>query len=175
VSVSSVGGSSAQFDPSIHRRHHHPPMDNTAKLLGMSTDDLEQAQKSGKTLSDLATEKGVSRDDLISSITEDLKAGKPSGAPDLSADQLTEMAGNIADGKRPSGPRRPDGTTAASGSAGDRAQSNLDSLAEELGVDSGSLLDALNSDGFDAGSLLNGSGYGSSSSSLSGLSIDKYA
>jgi hypothetical protein len=166
MSVNAIAGSSVQFDPSVHhRRHQPPPMTNTADLLGVSADDLEQARRSGKTLSDLAAEKGVSKDDLVNSISQDLKANKPDGAPELSATQLTAMATNIADGKRPQGPPpggRPDG---------DRSKSNLDSLAGELGIDSSTLLDALNSDGFDVSALLKQSNY-ASSGSASGLAID---
>ncbi len=81
-----------------------PPMTNTAKLLGMSTDELRQAQASGTTLTDLATQKGISKDDLVKSVAADLKANKPDGAPELSDVQLTEMATNIAEGKRPERP-----------------------------------------------------------------------
>jgi uncharacterized protein YidB (DUF937 family) len=172
MSVSSVDGSSAQFDPSVHRRHKPLEMTNTAKLLGMSTDDLEQARKSGETLTDLAADKGVSKDDLLASISEDLKANKPDGAPDLTDGQLTKMATSIADGKRPHrgahGPRGGDAD-------GDRSQSNVDSLAKELGINSSTLLDALNGDGFDVSSLLGQSGYGLDASAASGLAVDRYA
>jgi uncharacterized protein YidB (DUF937 family) len=141
-------------------------MTNTADLLGISTDELEQARRSGKTLSDLASEKGVSKDDLVKSISQDLKANKPDGAAELSDTQLTEMATNIADGKRPQGP--PPGRRAH---GEDRSQSNIASLADELGVKQSDLLDALNSDGFDVSSLLKQSNY-SSSGSASGLAID---
>jgi hypothetical protein len=182
MSVSSINGSSVQFDPSAHRRHQPPELKNTAELLGVSTDDLEQTRKSGKTLSDLAAEKGVSKDDLVKSISEDLKADKPDGAPALSDTQLTQMATNIADGVRPQG--GPGGAGhhhghGHGGGDGDSSQSNLSSLADQLGIDSSTLLDALNSDGFDVSSLLGqSSGYGSSSAAASslagGLAVDRY-
>lgn len=172
MSVSSLDGSSVQqLQPHMHRHHKPPEMTKTAELLGMTTDDLEQARKSGQSLSDLAAGKGVSKDDLVASIGEDLKAGQPDGAPQLSDAQLTQMATNIADGKRPARPPR-DGDARI---GGDRAQSNLASLADELGVDQNTLLDALNSDGFDVSSLLKQSNYSSSADLANGLAIDRYA
>ena len=172
MSVSSVG--SAQVEPHHHRHHKPPEMTNTAELLGMSTDDLEQARKSGQSLSDLAASKGVSKDDLVASITKDLQANEPGGAPQISDAQLTQMATNIADGKRPQGPRPATGDRIGE----DRSQSNLASLADELGLDQGTLVDALNSDGFDVSSLLNQVSYASTASTASlasGLVVDQYA
>ncbi len=122
----------------------------------MSTDELRQAQQSGTTLNDLAKQKGVSSDDLIKSITADLKADKPEGAPELSDTQLSDMASNIASGKRPQGPP-----------PGDRAQSNLKDLADMLRVDVDTLLDG------DISSLLSQSGL--KSSLVGGVSVDRYA
>src|ERR1700742_846648 len=86
------------------QRPKPPTLDTTAQLLGMSTDDLQSALKSGQTLDDLASAKGVSATDLTGAVKADLKAGKPAGAPDLSDDQLTQMATNIAAGQGPGGP-----------------------------------------------------------------------
>jgi hypothetical protein len=164
------------------RPHRTPPeMTNTAKLLGVSAEELRDAQRSGTTLSDLATQKGVAKDDLVKSLATDLKANKPEGAPELSEAQLTEMATNIAAGKRPQGP--PPGGPGRGGPPdgdGDRAQANVSSLAEALGTDAGTLLGKLRS-GEDLTTLLRGAtGYGSSSSSATasltnGLAIDRYA
>ena len=178
MSVSSLSGSNAQqVQPHMHRHHHKAPdMTNTAELLGMSTDDLEQAQKSGQTLTDLAASKGVSKDDLVAAIGKDIQANKPEGAPDLSDAQVTEMATNIADGKRPER-SRPEG---ADRLGQDRSQSNLASLADELGVDQNTLVDALNSDGFDVSSLLQQANYSASASTaassslVDGLMVDRY-
>jgi hypothetical protein len=88
-----------------HRRRP-PSMDNTAQLLGLSTDDLQSALKSGQTLDDLASSKGVSSTDLTNAITSDIQANKPADAPQLSDDQLTQMAASIAAGKGPGGAHR---------------------------------------------------------------------
>ncbi len=66
----------------------------------MSSDDLQQAQRSGTTLTELASQKGVSKDDLVASIAKDMPAMRPEGAPELDATRMTEMATNIADADR---------------------------------------------------------------------------
>jgi hypothetical protein len=156
------------------RPHRTPPeMTNTAQLL-VSADELRDAQRSGTTLADLATQKGVSKDDLVKSLASDLKANKPEGAPELPEAQMTEMATNIAEGKRPQGPPPPprggDGDR-----DGDRAAANVSSLAEALGTDADSLLRKLQS-GEDLTTLLRGaSGYGSIATVTGGLTVDRYA
>src|SRR5207244_1332127 len=118
-------------------------------------------QQSGTTLTQLAAQKGVAKDELVASIAADLKANAPQDAPALSATQLTTFATSIADGTRP-----------------DRAQANLSSLAAALGTDASTLLERLRS-GEDLSSVLAGgaSGYGSSlaASDLRGLAVDRYA
>jgi hypothetical protein len=99
----SFNSTSAVQGASGHQRPKPPAMDNTAKALGLSTDDLKSQLKSGKTLNDIATAQGVSSDDLLKALKTDLKANKPADAPELSDDQLTEMASNIAAGKGPKG------------------------------------------------------------------------
>jgi hypothetical protein len=170
TSISTAGVTLRQQD----RPHRtQPEMTNTAQLLGMSADDLRDAQRSGTTLSDLATQKGVSKDDLVKSLATDLKANKPEGAPELSEAQLTEMATNIADGKRPQGPQGP--PPPPRGDDGDRAQANVSSLAEALGTDADTLLRKLQS-GEDLTTLLRGAtGYGSSATVTGGLAVDRYA
>ena len=163
MTISAIGSGSVQAFAPPRPRHEPPPMSNTAELLGMTADELQQAQRSGTTLNDLATQRGVSADDLIRSITADLKANKPDGAPDPSDDQLADMASHIASGQRPSGPP-----------PADRAQGNLQDLANMLGVDVDTLLDG------DLQGLLrqtSATGYGSTvGGSLSGgLSVDRYA
>jgi hypothetical protein len=179
MTVNSIGGSNLQFDPSLMARHTPPPMENTAALLGMSTDDLTTAEQSGTTLSALATQKGVSKDDLVNAITADLKANAPQGAPALSDDQLTQMATNIADGKRPHRSGHHHHKAEAAGGQDDRAQQNLTSLADALGMDPSTLTDSLNADGGLAELLGNAgvTGYGTSDASTltSGLAFDEYA
>ena len=80
-------------------------LESTAKLLGMSTDELSSALQSGSKLKDLASSKGVSESDLAASVVDDLKAGAPAGAPTPSDQMLTTMAKHIVNGDvhRPGG------------------------------------------------------------------------
>jgi hypothetical protein len=158
--VSATGATSVQFDAQRRR---------------------PDAQKSGTTLTELAQQKGVSKDDLVASIAKDLKANKPDGAPELSDAQLTDMATNIADGKPPQGPPPGGHGGGGFGSGGaDRAQQNLSSLADLLGTDAQTLLSKLQS-GEDLASLLgsttSSTGYSSSAASSvnGGLVVDQYA
>ena len=178
MNIGAVGASVVDMTQQVggHRAHHRgPDMDQamapTAKLLGLSTSDLKQQVDSGQTLEQIADAQGVSKDDLLGSIKEGLKASKPDGAPELSEAQLTEMAGNIAAGKRPQGP--PPG-----GPGGGRRQSaddRLHGVADALGMDPQELLDQLNS-GVDFKSLLGGDGPYEAKTAYSGggLQVDEY-
>jgi hypothetical protein len=159
-----------------------PNMDATAGLLGMSSDELQQAQRSGTTLTELASQKGVSKDDLVASITKDLQANKPEGAAELDATQLTQMATNIADGVRPQGgPGGHGGHHHHGGQAGgDRAAQNLSALASALGTDTDTLLSKLQSGGDLTdwlSSLRSPTGYGSDATGAvaGGLQVDTQA
>ena len=72
------------------------------KALGVDEAAIHQARQSGKSLADLATEKGVSRDDLTAAIAAAIKS-TDRGA-NLTDAQATQMANNIVDGK--GGPAR---------------------------------------------------------------------
>jgi hypothetical protein len=47
----------------------HQVMSSTSQLLGMSEQDLRTSLRSGQSLSDLAAQKGVSKDDLVSTVS----------------------------------------------------------------------------------------------------------
>ena len=51
---------------------HHAVTTAAAQLLGMSVGDLRAALHGGATLADLAQQKGVSRDSLLSAVTQAL-------------------------------------------------------------------------------------------------------
>jgi uncharacterized protein YidB (DUF937 family) len=156
-----------------------PALTSTAQLLGLSTSQLSQDLQSGSTLSSLASQAGVSNSDLISSITKDLAANAPQGAPALSRTQLTQMATSIATGSAPSGTAwSSDSTSSSPSGSGVSAQSNLSSLASVLGTDPTTLLEQLTA-GQDLSSVLSGSGetgYGTSvaDSVNGGVAFDEY-
>jgi hypothetical protein len=84
-----------------------PSFANTAQLLSLSTDDLTADLESGQTLASLASAKGISRSDLLTTVETDLTQNAPSagahssGAPQLTSDQLQRLAGDIVDGVLP--------------------------------------------------------------------------
>lgn len=95
--------------------HHGPRVEilaPVAKLLGTTEAQLKTKLQSGKTLTQVAKDAGVSKADLVAAIKAQLKAHKPQGAPALTDAQLTDMATHIADGtgRGPGGPggHRPD-------------------------------------------------------------------
>jgi len=161
------------------RGHHHqgsfdgngsapdgPPLTNTASLLGLSSDDLSSALHSGTSLADLAQQKGVSNNDLLSSVETDIQANPPSGAPSLSPTQLQQIATSMIDGSLAT-------------SSGPAASNNLRSLASSAGIDPLMLLQQLSSGG-DLSKLLSdpgATGYGSTlgGSVNGGILVDDYA
>jgi len=140
MTIGSVTGANATAG--LHQRRFPNPAESltsTAQLLGISTDDLATALRSGTKLSDLAAEKNVSKDDLVKSIAADLKANAPAGAPALDETQLTHIATNIADGKRPSfhhGRHHRDGESVPD-------PPGLSAIASALDMNETDLLDAL--------------------------------
>lgn len=142
-------------------QRHHPSFTNTASLLGLSSTDLTSQLQSGTTLGELAQQKGVSSSGLLASVEKDLQANAPQGAPAPADSQVQQFATDLINGTRPSGD-------------GHRARSSLNSLASELGMDPGALLQKLSS-----GQLLGGgsTGYGSSPTDSidGGVAFDEYA
>lgn len=188
MSISSISSTTSTYEVAgaDRRQPPKPPsMDHTADLLGLSASELEDARKQGKSLADLAKEKGVSTDDLTAAVTQDLQANKPEGAPELSADQLSQMATDIISGKGPHGHGHhgppPTGTDSDTDST---VAQNVSDVAASTGTDISSLLEKLQSgdtsSADDIVSLLtksNSANYGTSLSDLinGGLSVDTYA
>ncbi len=181
MNITATGGSGIHGVGFGQRPQGPPPapkMDGTAQMLGMSSDELRQAQRSGTTLTELAGRKGVSKEDLVASIVKDMQANKPDGAPEIDATQLTQMATNIADGVRPTGP--PPGAGAGHRHDGDRTEQNLSALATALGTDTDTLLSKLGS-GDDLtewlSSLRSSTSYGQDATSevSGGVQVDTYA
>lgn len=69
-----------------------------AKELGMSTDDLDQALRSGQSLDEIAQSKGVSHDDLVSTISQSLQSTAGAGQS-TDPGQLVQLAERIAGAK----------------------------------------------------------------------------
>lgn len=144
-------GSASQWDaalaqsgmsgPGFQMQGTGPGLTNTASLLGVSGSQLRSELQSGSTLSQLATDKGVSQGSLLGAVEQDMKANAPSGAPSLSSDQLQQMATNMINGTPPSAP-------AGGGGSSQRPsppKSSLTNTAQLLGVSRSQLRDDLRS------------------------------
>jgi lambda repressor-like predicted transcriptional regulator len=132
-----------------HRGGHGGPMKAAAKALEMSQSDLETELKSGKSLTDVATQKGVSTDSLAAA----LKAGLPKDLPGGKADEIvgtmmSRKGGPQQPGHYPQGGDNP-GAGAASGVFGSSLTGSqadtLSRLSSLLDTDSSSLLNSLKS------------------------------
>jgi hypothetical protein len=153
-SYSSLSVSGTSSTSSTSQKHRKGVIEDAAKALGMDAKDLVSELKDGKSLGDVADEKGVSRDTLASA----LKAGMPSemaakGNADEVVDKIIDQVGMPSGGPGgkggPKGPPPGSGSSASSGIYGDSLtssqQSTLNKLADLLGTDSASLLDDLKS------------------------------
>jgi len=160
MTVSAINGSSS-WPVSAQTSPSPPPMTNTAKLLGLSSDQLNQDLQSGTTLSSLASQEGVSSSSLVSSIEQDLQADAPQGAQTPSSSQLAQFATDIANGVRPGGHHHHHhggggmnltDTSQLLGLSTDQLNQDLQSgttlssLAAQQGVSSDSLLSSIESD-----------------------------
>jgi hypothetical protein len=172
MSIDALSGAAGARIDHFQRPPGSPQMQQamapTAELLGMTTEELQEQLRSGATLASLADAKGVAQADLIGSIEQGLKATRPEGAPEIDAAKLTQMATDIASGRRPERPA-PSGPPPTDG---DRAATNLQSLADALGVDSDDLLEQLSA-GF--GTLLDQAGPYNAVQVPGGLQVDRYA
>jgi lambda repressor-like predicted transcriptional regulator len=151
-----VTGTSGTPGPQGHHHHGGGALAVAAKTLGMDVADVRSALKNGKSLDDLAGEKGISHTDLVSA----LKAGMPQDLQN--SDKADEVAEKMAttkglDALRPPRPAgNPPSTTGQSGdntsgtgvlggSLTSAQASTLQKLADLLGTDSRTLLDTLKS------------------------------
>ena len=116
-------------------------MGGVADLLDMSTDELKAAQKSGISLEKLAADKGVSKEKLTTTLAQGLKENAPVNAP--SEIDFTQMASDIIEGKRPSGP--PPGMRGRlESSESNESAGQLSQLLSNYGIDGKQLMSLLN-------------------------------
>lgn len=121
-----------------HRGGHHmrQAMQAVADTLGMSGEDLKAALKSGKSLAEVASEKGVSHDDLVKTVAAALDKARPAGAPQV---DTTAMAARIVDHKRGEKNERAEGD----GDADDLAKRAVSALGAAAASDPARLAEAL--------------------------------
>ena len=127
------------------REAHGGPLASVSSLLGTDVEKLQSELSAGKSLDDIATEKGVSHEDLIAALQAGMPADAPSGAD---ATQALEQLAAQAGGPRPPAPpagQSPAGSGTSSsgvltGSVTDRQQAVVDQLSDLLGTDADELV-----------------------------------
>jgi hypothetical protein len=147
-----------------------PVLSSVAGLLGMSTDDLITSLRNGTSMSDLASQKGISRDDLLAAITQSLQSGQAAGGQ---AADTAALAGQIADRKGVGGHHHHHHGGGSAGSSTD-LQQKLSDLSTALGISSDQLVQALQA-GLAGTQGASAGGYGVSASLLQGLQVDQLA
>ena len=93
----STTGPDATSAISGHHGHHgerKAAFDAAAKALGMTTDDLKSALRSGSTIGSLATDRGVSVDDVKKAMSDAITAANPN----INADRVAQLVQRFVDG-----------------------------------------------------------------------------
>lgn len=155
MTISSIGSQlslSALTSGSTQQRKVPGHFEAVSELLGESAEDLAAKVAGGQSLADIATEKGVSSEDLLSALEEnapdDLKA---SGNLREIVTQIAEQSGPMGPGG-PGGPGGPPPGPPPSGATGTTTgtltstqQDTLDTLSSLLEMDSDDVLTELQS------------------------------
>jgi hypothetical protein len=90
-SVSSKQGQVSSAQREQFQKTREAALSAAADLLGESPDDLKQALASGKSLADLAAEKGLSADDLQKAVQSAVKQANPNASEDQAAQIAQRM------------------------------------------------------------------------------------
>ena len=116
-------------------------MSSTSQLLGMSEQDLRTTLGSGESLSDIAAQKGVSKDDLVSTVSSAISTSQGNVQ---STQDPTALAQRIVDRKGGGHRRHHHQQTSDTDDQTSSAQ-GLDGLAGTLGMSQTDLVQALQS------------------------------
>jgi lambda repressor-like predicted transcriptional regulator len=141
TSIASLSGTNYSTDSATKPKS---AIDVAAALFGMSKADLTDELKSGKSLNDVAKEKGISTDDLDSALVKNMPPSMASSGDPLAIAQ--KIAAQVG---MPNGPGKgghdgpPPSEDNSSGSSS--ATSVLDELAKLLKTDTATLKDSLSS------------------------------
>ena len=145
--VSAIGLTSPQV-----QQKRHPAIDAAATLMGMSDSELRTALQSGKSLTSIASSKGITQGALTSAMTAAIQQANPG----ISSDQATKVATAIAARTPPAGgPGGPGGAPPADGVNGTAATKGhhhhhagataMDATSQLLGVSTTDLISSLQS------------------------------
>lgn len=120
MTISPIGASNPnqQLDPTAFRTQMQQSLAPVAQLFGESSDQLMSELNSNKTsLSDLATQKGVSQTDLLTAVKAGLRQTAASNGQTPSDTQLTNIANRVANHKHGGGHHPHGGGAAPVGSS----------------------------------------------------------
>jgi lambda repressor-like predicted transcriptional regulator len=99
IASNAAGALQWQSTTRPQRPNFEQDMQPVADLLGVSTDELRQDVQRGKSLTEIASAKGVSRDDLVATLKQAIQSNGPAGAPSDFAAHLDDMVNRIVDHK----------------------------------------------------------------------------
>ena len=151
ISMSTTVAAGMQSRPAGPPPPQRAAMDAAARLIGLEPSEMRQQLEGGASLADLATNAGVSTDDLKSVMTEAIASSAPAGAVErMTADLDSVIAGD----RRPPPPRS--GGPGRSGGGEQSASDALTALATSLDLDLDSLMSSIKAGSF--ADLLNSSG-----------------
>ncbi|WP_143133556.1 hypothetical protein [Actinoplanes philippinensis] len=125
--TASTGSYSYRWIPATGRREN--PMVRLAAALGLTTDELRARLDTGRSLDDVAAERGVAHDDLISVIKSGLTPEIAAGGADEIAERI---AGTIHAGPDTTLPPLPGGPLGEN--AGLRDETKLAAIGRLLGM-----------------------------------------
>jgi uncharacterized protein YidB (DUF937 family) len=135
TSINALSSTTGSYLPvRASKKEGQDPMAKVADALGLSSDDLKTALKSGKSLNEVAEEQGVSHDDLITAI----KQGRPDAATEMTDEMAEKIAGTVGKPTPPPG-EAPGGLKGENSCL--RDSSKLNQLSELLNVDSSAVTD----------------------------------
>ena len=86
------------LDPTAQTSGTQSPLQSVADLFKMSVSDLQKELKTGKSLADVAKEKGVSTTDLANTIKQDIENNAPANAS-LDPSKLSDVVNRIINEK----------------------------------------------------------------------------
>ena len=148
-----AGGTDAPDGAGLRHRGPGVELEAAAEVLGMSVDDLRTELQGGKTLAQVAEEKGVAKQDLIDALVKAASARLDEMKAEL-PDRIADMVDHTFEGR--GGPRGPFGTGPGFEAAAKvlgistddlatalRDGKSIADVAKEKGVDVQKVIDAL--------------------------------
>lgn len=111
------------------------PSDAVQELLGLDGDAIKAAIQDGSTLAEVAADQGVSTDDLVSTIIDDIEDRMAASDREVPEDfDIADLTQRVTDRVNGEGPERPEGHQGRRGPGGPGAGPNADAPATDAGT-----------------------------------------